>query len=66
MLAMALEADATEHDHLVIAFDFLEGLLQNQCGILTIASKKILRRHEQRDREFRSIRVAPDRRPPIE
>jgi hypothetical protein len=42
MLAMALEADATEHDHLVIALDFLEGLLQNQCGILTISGEKFL------------------------
>src|SRR6476469_5328337 len=40
MLAMALEGDAAEHDHLVITFDFLEGLLQNQSGILAIAGKK--------------------------
>ena len=43
MLAMALEADATEHDHLVIAFDFLEGLLQNQRGILTISGEKFFK-----------------------
>jgi hypothetical protein len=42
MLAMALEADATEHDHFVIAFDFFEGLLQKQCGILAVASKEFL------------------------
>ena len=42
MLAMALEADSTEHNHLVIAFDVLEGLLQNQSGILAITSEKFL------------------------
>ena len=42
MLAMALKTDATEHDHLVIAFDFLEGLLQNQRGILAITGEKFL------------------------
>jgi hypothetical protein len=39
---MALEADATEHDRFVIAFDFLEGLLQNPRRILAITSKKFL------------------------
>jgi hypothetical protein len=40
MFAIALEADAPQPDHLVIAFDFLEGLLQVQRGILTVACEK--------------------------
>jgi hypothetical protein len=42
MLAMALEAYATEHDHFVITFNFLEGLLQNQRGILAVTGEKFL------------------------
>ena len=42
MLAMTLKADATEHNHLVIAFDFLEGLLQNQRRILAITGEKFI------------------------
>ena len=42
MLAVAREPDAAEHDHFVITFGFFEGLLQDQCGILAVASKIFL------------------------
>ena len=44
MLAMALETNATQHDHFVIAFDFLEGLLQDLGRILGIADEKLFER----------------------
>ena len=44
VLAMALEADAAQHDHLVIAFGLLEGLLQDLGGVLTVAREELLER----------------------
>src|SRR5512135_489556 len=44
MLAVALEANATQHNHLVIAFDFLESLFQDFDRILSIADEKLLKR----------------------
>ena len=47
---MALETDAAQHDHLVIAFGFLEGLVQDLLRILAVAGKKLLvgARHARR------------------
>ncbi len=42
MLAVAFETNAAQHDHFVITFDFLEGLLQDRLGILIVAAKILL------------------------
>ena len=42
MLAVALEADAAQHDHLVVAFGLLEGLRQDCLGVLGVASEVFL------------------------
>jgi hypothetical protein len=39
MLAMALESNATQRNHLVITLDFLESLLQNLDRILGVTGK---------------------------
>ena len=39
VLAMALEGDAAQHDHLVIAIDLAEGLVQNLVRVFVIAGK---------------------------
>src|SRR5512139_2927035 len=44
MLAMAFEPNATQHNHFVISFDLLEGLLQDFDRVLSIANKKIFER----------------------
>jgi hypothetical protein len=59
---MALEADATEHNHLVIALGFLEGLLQNQRGILAITGEKFIEGTSDASRSFDqsgSLRIIP-------
>ena len=42
MLAVALEADAAQHDHLVVAFGLREGLGQDLLRVLVIAAKVFL------------------------
>ncbi len=42
VLAMAFETDAAQHDHLVVALDLLEGLLQDGFRILAIAAEPFL------------------------
>ena len=44
MLAMAFEPNAAQHNHFVVAFDFLESLLQDFDRILSIADKKLFER----------------------
>ena len=44
VFAMTLEPDAAKHDHLVIAFDLLEGLLQDLDRVLTITREELLER----------------------
>ena len=44
MFAMALEPDAAQHDHLVIAFDFVERFLQDRGRILGVAHESFLQR----------------------
>ena len=44
MLAMALETNATQYDHLVIAFDLFEGLFQDIDRVLCIACEEFLQR----------------------
>ena len=44
MLAMAFEADAAQHDHLVIAFDLVEGFLQDRGRVLGVADEGFLQR----------------------
>jgi hypothetical protein len=39
MLTMALEADATQHNHFVITFDFLESFLKEFDWVLGIPSR---------------------------
>ena len=41
MFAVAFEADATQHDHLVIAFNLVKGLLKYRGGILSIAYERL-------------------------
>jgi hypothetical protein len=52
MLAMALEADATQHNHFVITFDFLKSLLQDFDWVLGIADKKLCERANHTRRSF--------------
>ena len=44
MLAMAFEPNATQHNHFVVAFDFLESLLKDFDRVLSIADRKLLER----------------------
>jgi hypothetical protein len=44
MLAMAFEPNATQHNHFVVAFDFLKSLLQDFDRVLSIADKKLFER----------------------
>lgn len=44
MFTMAFEANATQHDHLVIAFGLVEGFLQDRDGILSVAGEGFLQR----------------------
>jgi hypothetical protein len=44
MLAMAFEPNATQHNQFVVAFDFLESLLQDFKRVLGIADKKLFER----------------------
>ncbi len=50
VLAVALEADAAQHDHLVVAFGLLEGLGQDRLGVLAVAREIFLigARHARR------------------
>ena len=41
---MALEADAAQHDHLIVAFGLLEGRRENLLGILVVATEIFLER----------------------
>src|SRR5712671_4393189 len=42
VLAMTLEANAAQHDHLVVAFDLLKGPLQDLDRVLGVAGKEFL------------------------
>jgi hypothetical protein len=42
MLAMTFKAYGAQHDHLLIAFDFFEGLLQDVDRVLGIAGEQLL------------------------
>src|SRR5258708_39772116 len=42
VLAMRLEADVAQHDHVVITFDFLEGAGQIFFGILRVTREPVL------------------------
>jgi hypothetical protein len=66
MLAMAFEPNATQHNHFVVAFDFLESLLQDFDRVLSIADKKTLRTRAPRGRASRSNHHVLDRRRSIE
>ncbi len=52
MFAVALETDAAQHDHLVIAFDLLEGLLQDRLGVLVVAAEILFERARHAGRRF--------------
>src|SRR5208337_2168287 len=52
MLAMALERDAAQHDHLVVALDFGEGLAQHLRRILVVTAKILAERPYQPVRRF--------------
>jgi hypothetical protein len=52
MLAMAFEADVAQHDHFVVAFDFLESLFQDFHRILSVAGEKLLERAGHARRGF--------------
>ena len=41
MFAMAFEADAAQHDHLVIAFDLIKRLLKDRGGIVSVAYERL-------------------------
>src|SRR5262245_32618665 len=58
MFTMALEADATEHDHFIITFDLLESSLQNPGCILTITGKKLFKRSRETLRCFDQTRTS--------
>jgi hypothetical protein len=62
---MTLEADAAQHNHFGITFDFLESFLQEFDWVLGVADKKLFERacHEL---EFRSSPPVLDHRRPIE
>jgi hypothetical protein len=44
VLATALEADTAQHDHLIVAFDLIEGFAQHRRRILTIADESLFQR----------------------
>jgi hypothetical protein len=41
---MAFDTDTTQLDHLVKAFDFIEGFLQGRSPVLSVADKELLKR----------------------
>jgi hypothetical protein len=41
VFAMAFEADATQHDHLIIAFDLVKRLLKDRGGIVSVAYERL-------------------------
>jgi hypothetical protein len=62
---VAFKADATQDDHLVIAFDLLKSLFQDLDGVLSIACEELLER--ARDARRRLLQAVPFRivsRPP--
>ena len=44
MFAMVFEPNATQHNHFVVAFDFLESLLKDFDRILSVADEKLFER----------------------
>jgi hypothetical protein len=52
MLAMALESNATQRNHLVITLDFLESLLQNLDRILGVTGKILFKCAGDASRRF--------------
>ena len=52
MFAMALEANGTQRNHFVIPLNFLEGLLQDLDGVLTVTGKKLVVRPRHTRRRF--------------
>jgi len=44
MLAMALERNPAQHNHLIVAFDLLERLLKDVDGVLRVAREILLER----------------------
>jgi hypothetical protein len=56
---MAFDTDTTQLDHLVKAFDFIEGFLQGRSPVLSVADKELLNRTYHANRESRSSRHDP-------
>ena len=52
MFTVALETDAAQHDHFVIALYFFEGLSQNGLRILVIALEVFLKSARHAGRRF--------------
>jgi hypothetical protein len=52
MFAMALEGNSSEHDHFIVSFDLLEGLLQEQGGVLCVAGKVLFEGARDAGRSF--------------
>jgi hypothetical protein len=59
MIAVALEADAAEHNYFVIALEDLEGLLQNQRRILAVPGEILLKGSSRNISECVSPAAAP-------
>jgi len=69
MLALALETDAAQRHHLVIALDLVEGLLQSLDRVLSVADEGLFKcaRHPRRRLDQAGaigiIAAPPDNRP---
>ena len=65
MFTVTFKTNATQCNHFVIAFDFLESLLQDFSRILTVSTKELLKRASHARRRFgQAVTVRIVARPP--